>query len=65
MLAKMLADRAAARLKADKKWALWTDPSPIVTNDKGLVALLPLEVSLLRMVSAIENPRALPTAGGH
>jgi hypothetical protein len=50
-------------LKADRKWALCTDPSPIVTKERGLVAFL----SALSFVSASfkENARALPTAGGH
>ena len=52
-----------ARLKDDRKWALCTLPSPIVTKESGLVAFL--AVASLVTASAKENARALPTAGGH
>ena len=52
-----------ARLKDDRKWALCTLPSPIVTKEIGLVAFLAAVLPVT--ASAKENARALPTAGGH
>ena len=54
-----------AKLNADKKWALCTDPSPTVTKESGFVELQSSDSVLsLSKASAMEKPSALPTAGG-